>query len=386
MFYLLAVLFASAPLYVTRFNIGIPVNLLEILSLAFLLVFAVWLYKKSLIKDFIQHVDGQPRLMLIFASLFLLVGLVSAIIAPDKARGAGLFIALFLEPILIYMPASYILANPLNKIRMVKFIFLLIGAFGLYAIFQYFTLLGLPRAWLGNSIEPKRALSVFDHPNGFALFITPLLAFLLPFVFEKRLSVIYKLSYVVGILGLLLSLSRGGWLGFTAAASVYVLFFATKKVQKTAIVSAMILAAIIYSVPNLKYRIILAYKGDRSTESRYSLWHTAENMISDSPILGKGLQGFKLNFEKYNTDPKQPSINLAHNIFLNFWVETGLAGLILFILISLFALFRAWRLQGLVSIGITLFLVAIFTHGLVDNPYLKNDLALVFWMILAFQS
>ncbi|GAC1571676.1 MAG: hypothetical protein NVS3B9_0400 [Candidatus Doudnabacteria bacterium] len=184
----------------------------------------------------------------------------------------------------------------------------------------------------------------------------------------------------------MLSLSRGGWLGFLLAAGVYVLFFASSRIQKTSVIAAIILFSIVYSVPNLRYRVILAYNGDRSTESRYSLWQTAEKMIKDSPILGKGLQGFKLNFDKYNTDPAQPSINLAHNIFLNFWVETGLAGLILFILISFFALFRAWRLQGLVSIGITLFLVSIYAHGLVDNPYLKNDLALVFWMILAFQS
>ncbi|GAC1412825.1 MAG: hypothetical protein NVSMB66_3040 [Candidatus Doudnabacteria bacterium] len=386
MFYILEILFASAPLYIVRFKFGIPLNLLEIIALIFLAIFAFWLYKNNLVNDFIQHVEGQPRVMLILATLFLLAGLLAAFISPDKARGAGLWLALFLEPILIYLPANYILSSPLNKIRLVKFIFILIGLFSIFAIFQYFTLLGLPNAWLGNSIEPKRALSVFDHPNGFALFLTPLLAFLLPFVFERKLSLIYKFLYIISIFGLLLSLSRGGWLGFLLAAGVYVLFFASSRIQKTSVIAAIILFSIVYSVPNLRYRVILAYNGDRSTESRYSLWQTAEKMIKDSPILGKGLQGFKLNFDKYNTDPAQPSINLAHNIFLNFWVETGLAGLILFILISFFALFRAWRLQGLVSIGITLFLVSIYAHGLVDNPYLKNDLALVFWMILAFQS
>jgi len=34
-------------------------------------------------------------------------------------------------------------------------------------------------------------------------------------------------------------------------------------------------------------------------------------------------------------------------------------------------------------LGLLLFLVAIFVHGLIDIPYLKNDLALVFWMVLA---
>ncbi|MDB4939731.1 MAG: O-antigen polymerase [Candidatus Doudnabacteria bacterium] len=386
MFYLLALLFVSAPTYVIRFNIGIPVNLLEILSLAFLLVFAFWLYKNKAVRDFTQHIEGQPRLMLYFAGLFLLVGFVEALVAPNKARGLGLFVALFLEPILIYMPASYILSSPLNKLRMVKFMFWYIAGLGLYGLFQYFTLFGLPNAWWGNSLEPKRALSVFEHPNSFALFLTPLLAFLLPFVFERKLSWYYKLFYLISIAGLVASLSRGGWLGFAAAVAAYILFFATKRVKIALIAAAIIFAGVAYAIPILRYRVILAYRGDKSTESRYSLWHTANKMIKDSPVLGKGLQGFEANFSKYNTDPTQLPINLAHNIFLNFWVETGFFGLLLFVLICLFALYRSMRLKGLLAIGTTLFLIALFTHGMVDNPYLKNDLALVFWIILAFQS
>jgi hypothetical protein len=33
------------------------------------------------------------------------------------------------------------------------------------------------------------------------------------------------------------------------------------------------------------------------------------------------------------------------------------------------------------SFGLGLFLIALIIHGLIDNPYLKNDLALVFWLI-----
>jgi O-antigen ligase len=175
-------------------------------------------------------------------------------------------------------------------------------------------------------------------------------------------------------------------MAFVITAIVYVLFYAKRNIQKAALLASIVLVIIVYVTPFLHQRATSALVGDKSTESRYSLWNTGNKMIKDSPILGKGLLGFKSNFEKYNTDPTQPSINLAHNIFINFWVETGLLGLISFILISLFALYRSWRLGGILGAGITLFLIAIFTHGQVDNPYLKNDLAMIYWMILAFQS
>jgi len=96
MFYLLALLFALAPTYAIRFNIGIPVNLLELLALAFLLVFATWLWRSGQWQDFKQHITGQPRAMLALAGVLLLAGLIGAAIAPSKQRGLGLFFVYFL--------------------------------------------------------------------------------------------------------------------------------------------------------------------------------------------------------------------------------------------------------------------------------------------------
>ncbi len=37
----------------------------------------------------------------------------------------------------------------------------------------------------------------------------------------------------------------------------------------------------------------------------------------------------------------------------------------------------------ILKLSIALFLIALITQGLIDNPYFKNDLALVFWIILS---
>jgi O-antigen ligase len=284
--------------------------------------------------------------------------------------------------VLVYFAAAYILANPINKVRFVKWLFILIGLFSLYAIIQYFTRIGLPLEWWGNADEPKRALSIFEYPNAFALYLAPLLAFLLPYFFEKNLSWFYKACYAIGVVGLLLSLSRGGWAGLAVAGIIYILVFADNRIRKTIAVIAIALVVIIAAVPNLRYRVTLPFKGEKSTVSRYSLWHTADKMIKDSPLLGKGLYGYKTYFDQYNTDPNLSSLDFPHNIFLNFWVETGLLGLLSFIGISVYFKWRAWKSRGLIATGIILFLVALYIHGLVDAPYMKNDLALMFWIIM----
>ncbi len=384
MFYLLCLLLVLAPSYVIRFQIvNVPLNFLEILVAIFLVSFTIWIHKNKLTKEFKEYIKAQPKLLKSFFVLFFLSGLISTIISPNLQKATGQFLVLFLMPMLVYFPAGFILANPITKIRFVKIIFLTIGLISIYGIIQYFTLIGLPSQWWGNANEPKRILSFFEYPNAFALYLAPLLAFLLPFVRQSSLSKLYKISYFLGLAALLLTLSRGGWLGFVAALIVYIIFFAEKKERLTALTGFIIASIIILATPNLRYRVILPFMGEKSTVSRFSLWQTAEKMISDSPILGKGLTGFKSNYDKYNTDPNLASLNYPHNIFLNFWVETGLLGLLSFLGLSYFFITKAIKQKGLISVAIILFLTAIYFHGLADAPYFKNDLALIFWILLS---
>ncbi|MBU6447291.1 O-antigen ligase family protein [Patescibacteria group bacterium] len=384
MYYALAALFTAAPLYVLRFTFaGLPLNALEILIPIFLLVFFIRLAKNRQTGEFIRVLKAQPKINYVLISLLAVASIISFIISPDHHRALGLLGAFFIEPMLVYFPALYIFSDSKNRDRFAKWLFIVIGIVSAYAIVQYFTLAGLPKQWWGNSMEPKRALSVFEYPNAYALYLAPILAFLLPFIFQKNTSKWYKVAYIIGLLGLLLSLSRGGWLGLGVAAAFFAFFLSNRTAKKYLLGFALGAVIIIAAVPNLRYRVILPFVGEKSTVSRYSLWHTADKMIKSSPLMGKGLYGFQTDFNQYNTDPNLQPINFPHNIFLNFWVETGLLGLISFTGICIVAFIRSWKTKTLAATGLMLFLLAIFVHGQVDAPYLKNDLALIFWIILA---
>jgi O-antigen ligase len=105
-----------------------------------------------------------------------------------------------------------------------------------------------------------------------------------------------------------------------------------------------------------------------------------------------------------------------HNILLNFWSEIGLAGVLLFIWIILkyFGLgistlviaapepqsrnmneTKIWipgqarndrKEWKFFNIGLICAMVVILVHGLVDVPYFKNDLAVMFWLYVAMMS
>jgi len=386
MIYFLEALFILAPAYVWRFKLGpIPLNALEIIIFIFWLVFAIWVWRRNLFTDFWKHVKNHSKIFLSAIGLFFLAGIISTIISPAHMRAAGLFVVYFFQPIVTYFLAAYLLRETTDKNHFAKMIFILVGIYGIYAVLQYYTLIGVPPQWWGNSVEPKRALAVFEYPNAFALWLTPLLAFGLPFLFNRDFKPNwYKIFYLFGLGGLLFNLSRGGWAGFAGAVVIFALSYQNKKVIKYLIALLIPLAIIIYILPNLRYRLILPFKGDKSTLSRFSLWHTAGSMIKSSPVLGKGLYGFRTLYDKFNRDSQTPAYDYPHNIFLNFWVETGLLGLLSFLLISGYVFWDGLRNKASpYKLGIALFIVALFIHGLIDAPYFLNALALEFWLMLA---
>ena len=384
MLYILEILFAIAPSYVLRFKLlGLPTNALEIAVGLFWIAFAYWIYSKNEVSKFRAFLKEQPKPLVWLMAAFFVAGLVSVAISPAKMRAAGLFLVFFVEPMPTYFMAAYILREREAKLHFAKVMVWVAMLLSVYGIMQYFTRIGLPVEWWGNANEPRRALSVFEYPNALGLYLGSILAFLLPIIFTLK-SKKYYLFYVLGVIGLLLSLSRGGWLALVAACVVYAVIAAEKNVRLYILGCVLTVLVVVAAVPNLRYRVILPFVGEKSTVSRYSLWDTADKMISSSPVLGKGLFGFKTDFDSYNTDPNLASLDFPHNIFLNFWVETGLLGLLSFVGISTYLAWDAIKNRREVwKIGLLLFLVAIYVHGMVDVPYLKNDLALLFWITCA---
>jgi O-antigen ligase len=71
-------------------------------------------------------------------------------------------------------------------------------------------------------------------------------------------------------------------------------------------------------------------------------------------------------------------------ILLNFWSEIGLFGMISFAGICAYIFGLGLKiLKKNIFFGAALLasLVIIFIHGMVDVPYFKNDLAMLFWVI-----
>ena len=132
-------------------------------------------------------------------------------------------------------------------------------------------------------------------------------------------------------------------------------------------------------------RDILLFR-DVSGDVRLALWQGTGNLLAARPWRGAGLSGFPTVYAEYKLDKHVELLQYPHNIFLDFWVELGILGLawllatLLIYWRSLLGWYRAR--QDPEAIILAAVMVAIVVYGIVDVPYFKNDLSVMFWMWL----
>jgi len=112
------------------------------------------------------------------------------------------------------------------------------------------------------------------------------------------------------------------------------------------------------------------------------MWQDTINLLQDRPLLGAGLASYDERIAPYHTMVNGEGIEIfhhPHNIFLTMYVNLGVFGLIGFILMIIGLFFSATRKYGLWIMVLALITTFVVT-GLVDSPYIKNDLAVLFWV------
>ena len=241
---------------------------------------------------------------------------------------------------------------------------------------------------MGDSI--KAITGPFPHYNGFAAYlICPISLFMTAILGknEFRFSVPFrnKMIYcgmflaLFMLLGcLLLTLSRGGWVGLLFAI-LLILFLSPKRKFIAAILCSFILAVIL--IPHTRERFLLTFTFNGDAD-RFTIWKGAWGMIKEHPFLGMGVGTFMANFSQFI---KGLGIRYAHNCYLQIWAETGIFALISFIsLISMLLwqgimLFR--KSQDCIILGLLCSLVGFLVHSFFDTQLYSLQLVVLFWFM-----
>lgn len=265
----------------------------------------------------------------------------------------------------------------------------------LYGLYQYVVGVEVERAWLDVENNPgvrTRVYSVFNNPNILAEYLImtiPLSISLFWFSSKIHKKIIFLGTSLVMILSLVFTLSRGGWIGFAFSALIFIVL-----IEKRLLLSLIpISVGAIYLLPQTILNRILSIGNlqDSSNAYRIKMWEITGNIIRDHPIAGVGFGHlpFKQTYETYiRTMP----IFHSHNTYLQTAAETGIPGLLVFLLF-LFIIFK-YAIVHLVksddkyirvmTAGILSGLGGVLAHGGVENILYIPRIIFTFWIMISF--
>jgi O-antigen ligase len=113
---------------------------------------------------------------------------------------------------------------------------------------------------------------------------------------------------------------------------------------------------------------------------RLAHWQSALAMWRDHPWLGVGFGNYGTAYSQYALAKWPAALGHAHNYYLNIAAETGLLGLIAYLLLWGLAFWQVWhifrntrdRTARALALGALGMLVHISVHNVVDNLWVHN--------------
>ncbi len=209
----------------------------------------------------------------------------------------------------------------------------------------------------------------------------------------------YAFASAVIVIALLLSWSRGSWLGF--GASVLVMAFALPRQvgRSLALMGTVVLVvAALWLTGRLPASIIarvssateelFAFSDVRGVDitgenyavfERLAHWQAAVNMATAHPWFGVGLGNYEIAYPDYRLINWKFPLGHAHNYYLNVLAEAGIIGLIAYTVTWVCVFILTWRvrrhpdrLSRLVAIGLLGTWTYLSVHSLTDDLYVNN--------------
>jgi hypothetical protein len=228
------------------------------------------------------------------------------------------------------------------------------------------------------------------HPNAAAGFLEGawLLSLVLAWQARNGERVAWSLAALIITYGLLISGSRGAWIGLAMGVGIWALLSSGKQKLLLAGLGVGLTAGIllgIYLVTRLApLNLYMPFLSSllNTAASRLTLYRNSLYLLGDYPFTGIGLgDAFAMVYSRYQLLILVPFLYYAHNLILSVALGLGLLGLVAlaWLLVTFYTFVIRVERADLMTRSLPLFraawlgVTATFAHGLTDSPQLTGS-------------
>jgi len=264
-------------------------------------------------------------------------------------------------------------------------------------------------SWAGSTAS-------FSNANGFGGWLIVMIPLLLGIITTdkirgKILKIILSILTVLLFICLVMTYSRGAWLGFAVGVFIIACYVAMRAVLKIKILPLLIgiylLAIFLSLLQPMKTKIQsigkISFKNNYTLEDelesitniklydsnfiRIRIFKESIKIIKDYPLFGCGLNTYSKVAKKYKSF--EHGGIYPHNSFSQRSAETGLPGLFAFLLVlfsffvtSIKHIFLYLEKNNALVVGLLSGISAFLVHSFFDNHFYALQLVVLFWFML----
>ena len=300
-----------------------------------------------LVRGFVRHEIMLPREGLLGALVLLLTLLV---IAGGGATSYPLAIKEILKWVLLILAYVFtrVTVRDERGVRIVLVMLFLAGAAqAIMGMVQFALGIGPPAFAIGTFM---RAYGMFGQPNPFAGYlgtVVPLAIAMSIAPGSRPFRAVAMFAVAMTVIGILLSFSRGAWLGLALSIGVMLVAW-SRRARMMAVPLAMafvvmvVLAILGVLPPTIANRItsvtdnfgvfdvrtVTLSSENFAVVERMAHWQAGWAIFLDHPFLGVGPGNYPAVYDQYYIPPWVLPLGHAHNYYLNMAAEAGLPGLL----------------------------------------------------------
>lgn len=256
-----------------------------------------------------------------------------------------------------------------------------------------------------NNIIPKGTyfqsiLSWHNQTAGLLLFLIPCLLAITFSISNFWIKVFLSICSSIAFSAMVLTYSRGGLLSLFLSILLFIALSINlfKKNWKYLLLIVLLTISLIALIATPKEFInttgYISKETIKETDGvnnkmRISLWKNTFKIIHDYPIVGIGPGNFKMRYHSYQDEPWLYAA-YTHNYFLQLAAETGLPGLIVFIVIFVSTMISVINKlkkhnntgKDILFIGVLCGVFGSILHTFVDIDWSRVTLYIIFWIFI----
>ncbi|HEY9834823.1 MAG TPA: IctB family putative bicarbonate transporter, partial [Stenomitos sp.] len=340
------------------------------------------------------------------------ISVVACALSPVKQAAAT-----GLGKLTLYLLLFALMARVLRVPRLRAWIialFLHVSLFiSVYGLRQWFFGAQALATWVdptSSASKLTRVYSYLGNPNLLAGYLIPAVALSLAaiFVWQRLLTkVLAATMFVVNSACLVVTFSRGGWIGFIVCLAVFLVLLVywyivqlPSEWRPWAIpvliggsLGVVLLAVLFVEPVRDRVASMFAGRGDSSNNFRINVWSAVVEMIRDRPLIGIGPGNTAFNKVYPLYMRVGYSALSAYSILLEVAVETGLIGLSCFLWLLVVTLNQGVqqvrRLRTLANrnsfwlMGAIAAMFGMLSHNLFDTVWYRPEVNTLWWLMVA---